>query len=40
MLKQKKGYQIHTISTVSGSSKGLMGGDRIYACTSYLFMLS
>ena len=27
----KKGYRLHTISTVSGSSKGLMGGDRIQA---------
>lgn len=27
----KKGYRLHTISTVSGSNKGLMGGDRIQA---------
>lgn len=26
-----KGYRLHTISTVSSGSKGLMGGDRIQA---------
>ncbi len=26
-----KGYRLHTISTASGGSKGLMGGDRIQA---------
>ena len=26
-----KGYRLHTISTVSGGSGGLMGGDRIQA---------
>lgn len=26
-----KGYRLHTISTVSAGSKGLMGGDRIQA---------
>lgn len=27
----KKGYRLHTISTASGGSKGLVGGDRIQA---------
>lgn len=27
----KKGYRLHTISTVNSTSKGLMGGDRIQA---------
>ena len=27
----KKGYRLHTISTTSSGSKGLMGGDRIQA---------
>ncbi len=27
----KKGYRLHTISTVSAGSKGFMGGDRIQA---------
>ncbi len=27
----KKGYRLHTISTASGGSGGLMGGDRIQA---------
>ena len=27
----KKGYRLHTISTASSGSKGLMGGDRIQA---------
>ena len=27
----KKGYRLHTISTASGGSKGLGGGDRIQA---------
>lgn len=26
-----KGYRLHTISTISGGSKGLGGGDRIQA---------
>ena len=26
-----KGYRLHTISTASGASKGLIGGDRIQA---------
>lgn len=26
-----KGYRLHTISTTSSGSKGLMGGDRIQA---------
>lgn len=26
-----KGYRLHTISTVSGGSKGLLGGDRVQA---------
>ena len=26
-----KGYRLHTISTVSGGSKGFFGGDRIQA---------
>ncbi len=26
-----KGYRLHTISTTSGSSKGMLGGDRIQA---------
>lgn len=26
-----KGYRLHTISTASSGSKGLMGGDRIQA---------
>lgn len=26
-----KGYRLHTISTVSSGSKGMMGGDRIQA---------
>ena len=26
-----KGYRLHTISTTSGGSKGLVGGDRIQA---------
>ena len=26
-----KGYKLHTISTASASSKGLLGGDRIQA---------
>ena len=26
-----KGYRLHTISTVSSGSKGLLGGDRIQA---------
>lgn len=26
-----KGYRLHTISTASADSKGLMGGDRIQA---------
>ena len=26
-----KGYKLHTISTTSSGSKGLMGGDRIQA---------
>ena len=28
-----KGYRLHTISTTSGGSKGLGGGDRIQAVT-------
>ena len=27
----KKGYRLHTITTSSGASKGIMGGDRIQA---------
>ncbi len=27
----KKGYRLHTISTTSSGSKGLLGGDRIQA---------
>ena len=27
----EKGYRLHTISTTSAGSKGLMGGDRIQA---------
>lgn len=27
----KKGYRLHTISTATGGSKGLVGGDRIQA---------
>ncbi len=27
----KKGYRLHTISTASSGSKGMMGGDRIQA---------
>lgn len=27
----KKGYRLHTITTSSGGSKGIMGGDRIQA---------
>lgn len=27
----KNGYRLHTISTASSGSKGLMGGDRIQA---------
>ena len=27
----KKGYRLHTISTASSGSKGIMGGDRIQA---------
>ena len=27
----KKGYRLHTISTASAGSKGMMGGDRIQA---------
>lgn len=27
----KKGYRLHTISTVNSSSKGMLGGDRIQA---------
>ena len=27
----KKGYRLHTISTASAGSSGLMGGDRIQA---------
>ncbi len=26
-----KGYRLHTISTTSGGSKGMLGGDRIQA---------
>ena len=26
-----KGYRLHTISTTSGGSKGMLGGDRIHA---------
>lgn len=26
-----KGYRLHTITTTSGGSKGLLGGDRIQA---------
>ena len=26
-----KGYRLHTISTVSGGSKGILGGDRVQA---------
>lgn len=26
-----KGYRLHTISTTSSGSKGIMGGDRIQA---------
>ncbi|NLL01041.1 MAG: DUF4177 domain-containing protein [Clostridiales bacterium] len=26
-----KGYRLHTISTTSGGSKGILGGDRIQA---------
>lgn len=26
-----KGYRLHTIATISGGSKGFMGGDRIQA---------
>ena len=26
-----KGYRLHTISTTSGGSKGLLGGDRMQA---------
>lgn len=29
--KADKGYRLHTISTTSGGSKGLGGGDRIQA---------
>ena len=29
--EQAKGYRLHTISTTSSGSKGLMGGDRIQA---------
>ena len=29
--KQAEGYRLHTISTTSGGSKGLGGGDRIQA---------
>lgn len=27
----EKGYRLHTISTASSGSKGLLGGDRIHA---------
>lgn len=27
----EKGYRLHTISTTSGGTKGLLGGDRIQA---------
>jgi len=27
----EKGYRLHTISTASGGTKGLLGGDRIQA---------
>ncbi len=27
----EKGYRLHTISTTSGGSKGMLGGDRIQA---------
>lgn len=27
----KKGYRLHTISTTSSGSKGLLGGDRVQA---------
>ena len=27
----KKGYRLHTISTTSSGSKGMLGGDRIQA---------
>lgn len=27
----EKGYRLHTISTISSGSKGLLGGDRIQA---------
>lgn len=26
-----KGYRLHTISTTSGGSKGILGGDRVQA---------
>ena len=29
--QEDKGYRLHTISTTSGGSKGLGGGDRIQA---------
>ena len=31
-----KGYRLHTISTTSGGSKGLGGGDRIQATMVFL----
>ena len=30
-IQADKGYRLHTISTTSGGSKGLGGGDRIQA---------
>lgn len=30
-LQASKGYRLHTISTASGGSRGLNGGDRIQA---------
>ena len=32
-----KGYRLHTISTTSGGSKGLGGGDRIQATMVMVF---
>lgn len=31
-----KGYRLHTISTTSGGSKGLGGGDRVFRLRWYL----
>ena len=30
-MQAKKGYRLHTISTASSGSKGMLGGDRIQA---------